>query len=126
MLVDSITTRLERARVALGRATLVPLLIRLGIALSFVLAMTVAWPQAVVASRVMTLLFVVAVYPAVAPRGRGTTAAVLVVVAGSCPGTWSWSIDPARRSSTVPATRMATPQRRAAMISLRVLTSTPT
>ena len=82
MLVDSITTRLERARVALGRATLVPLLIRLGIALSFVLAMTVAWPQAVVASRVMTLLFVVAVYPAVAPRGRGTTAAVLVVVAG--------------------------------------------
>ncbi len=77
-----ITARLARARTAIGRATLVPLLVRAGIALSFVLAMSVAWPQSVVASRIMVLLFAVAVYPAVAPRGRGTTAAVLVVVAG--------------------------------------------
>jgi len=80
--LDTITARLERLRVAAGRATLVPVLVRLGIALCFVLAMSVAWPQAVVASRFMALLFVVAVYPAVAPRGRGTTAAILAVVTG--------------------------------------------
>ncbi len=81
-MLDAVNARLERARVTVGRAMLVPLLVRLGIALCFVPAMSVAWPQAVVASRIMTLLFLVAVYPAVAPRGRGTTAAVLVVVAG--------------------------------------------
>ncbi len=81
-MLDRITGRLERARVAMGRVTLVPLLVRLGIALAFVLAMTVAWPQTVVAGRFMPLLFAVAVYPAFAPRGRGATAVVLVVVAG--------------------------------------------
>ena len=82
MFLSSITDRLGRVQVVLGRAMLVPMLVRLGIAASFVLAMTVAWPQAVVAGRFMALLFVIAVYPAVAPRGRGATAAVLVVVAG--------------------------------------------
>jgi hypothetical protein len=80
--LESVTRRLAGARVAMARATLVPLLVRIGVALCLVLAMSVAWPQAVVTSRVMVLLFAVAVYPAVAPRGRGTTAAVLVVVAG--------------------------------------------
>ena len=81
-MLASITARLDRARVAIGRATLVPLLVRFGIGLAFVLAMSVAWPPAVVTSRLMALLVAVAVYPAVAPRGRGTTVAVLVVVAG--------------------------------------------
>ena len=81
-MLDTVTARLERARVAIGRAMLVPMLVRLGIALCFVLAVNVAWPTAVVTSRYAPLLYVAAAYPAFAPRGRGTTAAVLVVVAG--------------------------------------------
>jgi len=84
--LDAIAGRIERGRRALGRATLVPGLVRVGIGLAFLLAMSVAWPASIAASRYMLLLFVVASYPAVAPRGRGTTIAVLVVVAG-------WLID---------------------------------
>jgi hypothetical protein len=81
-MIDRITDRIERGRRAAARATLVPFLVRLGIALALVLAMVVAWPAEIGASRYMVLLFLVAVYPAVAPRGRGTTFAILVVVAG--------------------------------------------
>ena len=81
-MLNAVTTRLRRARVVVARATLVPLLVRFGVALSLVTAMSVAWPQSVVTSRIMVALFAVAVYPAVAPRGRGVTAAVLVTVAG--------------------------------------------
>jgi hypothetical protein len=81
-MLDSITARVDRARHVLGRATLMPFLIRLGVALSLILAMTVAWPFEIAASRYMLLLFAVALYPAVAPRGRGVTAVVLVAVAG--------------------------------------------
>jgi hypothetical protein len=80
--LDRLTERLERARRVARRATLVPALVRVGIALALVLAVAVAWPAEIVASRYLALLFLVAVYPAVAPRGRGTTAAILVVVAG--------------------------------------------
>jgi hypothetical protein len=81
-MLDRITERLDRARRIIGRATLVPALVRVGIALALVLAMVVAWPAEIAASRYMVLLFLVAIYPAVAPRGRGTTFAILVVVAG--------------------------------------------
>jgi len=80
--LESVTGRIERTREAVQRATLVPQLVRFGIALSFVLAMSVAWPAGLVDSRYMLPLFLVAVWPALAPRGRGTTAAILVVVAG--------------------------------------------
>ena len=88
-MLDAITQRLERAWTAVGRATLVPMLVRFGIALCLVLAMSVAWPAELVGSRYMLLLFVVAIYPAFAPRGRGTTAAILTVVGGWVAGT-SW------------------------------------
>jgi hypothetical protein len=81
-MLDSITARIERARTVLSRATLVPLLIRVGVALFLVLAMGVAWPAEVAASRYMLVLMLIAAYPAIAPRGRGTTAVILVVVAG--------------------------------------------
>jgi hypothetical protein len=81
-MLDGITERIERARRLISRATLVPSLVRVGIALALVLAMVVAWPPEIGASQYMVLLFLVAVYPAVAPRGRGTTFAILVVVAG--------------------------------------------
>ena len=81
-MLDGLTQRIERGRRALGRATLVPFLVRCGIALSMTLAMSVAWPTEITASRYMMILFVVAIYPALAPRGRGATIAVLVVVGG--------------------------------------------
>ena len=79
---DVITGRIERGRRALGRATLVPFLVRCGIGLSLVLAMSVGWPVDIAASRYMVLLFLVAIYPALAPRGRGTTLVILVVIGG--------------------------------------------
>src|SRR3954452_77479 len=81
-MLDAISSRIDGGRRALGRATLVPFLVRCGIALSFVLAMSVAWPADIAASRYMLLLFLVAIYPAVAPRGRGATVVILVAVGG--------------------------------------------
>jgi hypothetical protein len=81
-MLDAITARVERGRRALGRATMLPFLIRVGIALSFVLAMSVAWPAEITGNRYMLILFVVAIYPAIAPRGRAVTITVLIVVAG--------------------------------------------
>jgi hypothetical protein len=81
-MLDGITRRIERTRTTVVRATALPLLVRGGIALAFVLALMVAWPTALTASRYVVLLSLVGVYPAFAPRGRGVTAAVLVVVGG--------------------------------------------
>jgi hypothetical protein len=84
--MDRLLRRLDRARAALGRATVIPFLVRCGIAVCLVLAMAVAWPATLLASEIFVLLAAVAVYPAFAPRGRGVTFAVLAVVAG-------WLID---------------------------------
>ncbi|GAA3911689.1 hypothetical protein [Actinoplanes auranticolor] len=81
-MLDGITRRIERTRTTVARATVLPLLVRGGIALAFVLALMVAWPTALTASRYVVLLGLAGVYPAIAPRGRGVTAAVLVVVGG--------------------------------------------
>lgn len=81
-MLGSLVERIERVRRALGRATLVPVLIRCGIGIALVLAMTVAWPSAIVASKFAVPLFLVALWPAVAPRGRGATIAILVAVFG--------------------------------------------
>lgn len=78
----AVTGRIDRARRVAGRAALVPLLVRSGIALSLVLAMIAAWPAEIAGGRFLLPLLAVAVYPAVAPRGRGATVAILVVVAG--------------------------------------------
>ena len=78
----AVTNRIERARRMVARGTLVPLLVRCGIALSLVLAMTVAWPAQIAGGRFLLPLVAVAVYPAVVPRGRGATVAILLVVAG--------------------------------------------
>jgi hypothetical protein len=80
--LDSITRRIDRTRTVVARATALPLLVRGGIALAFVLAMVVAWPTALTASRYVVLLALIGVYPAVAPRGRGVTVTVLFVVGG--------------------------------------------
>jgi len=74
--------RIDRARTAFGRATAIPFLIRCGIALCGLLAMSVSWPQSLLASQYFVVIGLVALYPAVAPRGRGFTLAALVAVAG--------------------------------------------
>jgi hypothetical protein len=79
---DSLTDRIERIGRVLTRATLVPFLVRVGIALCLILAMAVAWPAGLVFGRFGGLLCLLAIYPAVAPRGRGATAAIVVVVGG--------------------------------------------
>lgn len=79
---DGITRRLDRARTKVARATLVPLLVRVGIAGSFLLALAIAWPASIVAGRYAPLLLLVAAWPAVATRGRGATFTILAVVGG--------------------------------------------
>jgi hypothetical protein len=81
-MLDGITRRIERTRVVAARATTLPLLVRGGIALALLLALLVAWPLSLTASRWVIPLVVVGAYPAIAPRGRGVTFAVLVVVGG--------------------------------------------
>lgn len=81
-MLDGLTRRIERARTAVSRATALPLLVRGGIALAFVLALLVAWPTELTASRYVLPLLLAGAYPAFAPRGRGVTFAVLVVVGG--------------------------------------------
>jgi hypothetical protein len=81
-MLDGITRRIERTRTAVVRATVLPLLVRGGIALAFVLALLVAWPITLTSSRYVVLLTLAGVYPAFAPRGRGVTGVVLVVVGG--------------------------------------------
>jgi hypothetical protein len=81
-MLDSINRRIERTRTVAARATALPLLVRGGVALAFVLALLVAWPVALTASRYVVLLALVGVCPAFAPRGRGVTVAVLFVVGG--------------------------------------------
>lgn len=81
-MLAALNERINRARTTIGRATLVPLLVRGGVGLSLLVAMLVAWPEEVVASRFVLPLVLVALYPAVAPRGRGTTVALVVAVAG--------------------------------------------
>ena len=78
----ALTDRVARSRRVAARATLVPLLVRCGTALSLVLAMIVAWPAEIAGGRFLQPLVAVALYPAVAPRGRGATVVILVVVAG--------------------------------------------
>jgi hypothetical protein len=86
--MDAILVRLERARRALSRFTMIPFLIRLGIALAGILAMSVSWPPSLLASQFFLPIAIVAVYPAFVPRGRGATVAALVAVAG-------WLVDTA-------------------------------
>jgi hypothetical protein len=86
--MNAVLARIERARRALGRFTMIPFLIRLGIAVAGLLTMSVAWPPSLLASQFFLPIAVVAVYPAFVPRGRGATVAALVAVAG-------WLVDTA-------------------------------
>jgi hypothetical protein len=86
--MDAIFGRLDRARTAFRRVTVIPFMVRLGIALAGLLAVSVAWPASLLGSQFFVPIAVVALYPAFVPRGRGATVAALVVVAG-------WLVDTA-------------------------------
>jgi hypothetical protein len=78
----AVTGRIQRARVAAGRATMAPLLVRVGIFGCGALAMLVAYPTDVTASQLVALLLVVAALPAFAPRGRAGSIAAIAAIYG--------------------------------------------
>jgi hypothetical protein len=86
--MNAIFARLERARTALSRLTMIPFLIRLAIAAAGLVAMSVAWPTTLLAGQFFLPIAAVAIYPALVPRGRGATVSALVTVAG-------WLVDTA-------------------------------
>ncbi len=88
------TEQLAAARSVLARATVLPFLVRCAVALAGLIAMAVAWPAALVGTEWFVMLALIAVYPAVAPRGRGPSVAALTVVAG-------WLLDTAGSDTRV-------------------------
>jgi len=93
--------RVSAVRDAVSRATVLPFLLRCGIALCGVIAMSVAWPTQFMTSQYSTLIVLAAIYPAIAPRGRGATVSALMVVAG-------WLIDTAGFNAPVTLGRVLT------------------
>ncbi|MEV4757447.1 hypothetical protein AB0J86_20340 [Micromonospora sp. NPDC049559] len=80
-----ITSLVDRARAlhaAVRRAALAPLLVRLGIFASALLAFLVAYPSQLVLGRPLLPLAVVAALPAISPRRVWPTLTVLAAVAG--------------------------------------------
>jgi hypothetical protein len=86
--------RISRIPTMVRRATVLPFLVRCGIAACALFAMAVSWPIELLASQFVVLLLLVAIWPAVAPRGRGATFAALVVVGG-------WLVDTAGYDSRI-------------------------
>jgi hypothetical protein len=93
-MLTGLLRRLSRIPAVVRRATVLPVLVRCGIALAGLLALVVAWPTGLLASQFVVPLLVIVVWPAFAPRGRGATFAALVVVAG-------WLLDTAGYDSRV-------------------------
>jgi hypothetical protein len=93
-MLTGLLRRLSRIPTVVRRATVLPVLVRCGIALAGLMAMAVAWPTELVASQFFVPLLVIAAWPAFAPRGRGATFAAVVVVAG-------WIVDTAGYDSRI-------------------------
>ncbi|WP_229072054.1 hypothetical protein [Actinoplanes sp. DH11] len=100
-MLTAITKRAGRLRTTLKRATAVPLMIRGSVWLTGLLAMGVAWPEELLASRWLGLLALFALWPALAPAGRGGSAVALVAVAG-------WLLDTAGFDARVALWRVLT------------------
>lgn len=81
-MLDLLTERLGKVRTTASRITLVPALVRVGAAGCALAALVVAYPAALLATRVTGLLVLAALWPAVAARGRGATVVALLAVAG--------------------------------------------
>lgn len=84
---SGVNRRIDRWRTAAGRATVVPFTIRLGVALTGLLTLAVAWPGDLLSDPKFMLPALVAVlWPVAAPQGRGGSAVALTAIAG-------WLID---------------------------------
>ncbi|MDG4821016.1 hypothetical protein O7635_04005 [Asanoa sp. WMMD1127] len=81
-MIGALTDRLRRLQTTVTRATLVPLLVRVGIFAAFVAAMGFAFPPALFFGRTVAALIVVAALPALAPRGATTTLLIVAIVVG--------------------------------------------
>lgn len=81
-MLGGVTKRIDRAQRSLHRVTPMPLLVRSAIALCGVLAVGVAYPVELVTTRYVLPSLVLAVLPALLPRGRATSVAVAVIVGG--------------------------------------------
>ncbi|GAA2621323.1 hypothetical protein [Paractinoplanes durhamensis] len=101
MAAFSLAAVVTSARAVTARATPTPFLVRCGVGLAGLLAMLVAWPVSLLGTQYFVPLTLLAVYPAVAPRGRGATLAALAVVAG-------WIVDTAGYGAEVALWRVLT------------------
>jgi hypothetical protein len=94
-MLTGLSGRADRWRKAAGRATAVPFMVRGGILFTGLLAIGVAWPAELLSSpRIMSVVLALVIWPALAPRGRGGTAAALAAIGG-------WLIDTAGYGSPV-------------------------
>ena len=93
-MLTAITRRIDGMRTIARRATPVPVMVRCGVFLCGLLAMAVAWPAQLLAGRFLIPLLLVALWPAIAPGGRGGTIAALTAVAG-------WIVDTAGFDSRI-------------------------
>jgi hypothetical protein len=93
-MLNTLVARAALLRTTLSRATAVPVTIRGSVWLTGLLALGVAWPAQLLASRYVLVLVLFALWPAIAPAGRGGTAVALLAIAG-------WLLDTAGFDSRV-------------------------
>jgi hypothetical protein len=79
-MIGALAGRLRAAQTAVTRATLIPLLVRLGVFVAFLAALGFAVPPAVFFARALAALVVVAALPALAPRGSIPTLVIVGVL----------------------------------------------
>ncbi|WDZ86886.1 hypothetical protein [Micromonospora cathayae] len=77
-----VVRRVEAARYAVRRVTLLPLLVRVGVFLTVLTGFAVAYPMAVWTGQALLALLVTALLPALGPRRYWPTFAALVTVGG--------------------------------------------
>jgi hypothetical protein len=78
--VTSLPARLRRMPTVVTRAAAAPLIVRCAIFLTALTALAVAVPTELVSGRQVLVLPLLALWPAVAPRGRGATVVALLTV----------------------------------------------
>ncbi|MFF5174445.1 hypothetical protein ACFY3U_17640 [Micromonospora sp. NPDC000089] len=80
--MNAVVERVLRLRAAVGRVSLTPLLVRVGVFLTVLVGLLVAYPAEVFSPRPLLALALVAAAPALGPRRFWPTVAALVTVAG--------------------------------------------
>ncbi|MGW0432998.1 hypothetical protein ACWDV4_10700 [Micromonospora sp. NPDC003197] len=100
-MIKKVSGRVRAAGTAASRMTLMPLLVRFGAFLTALGALLVAYPAQLLTTRLLPVLLVVALLPALFPRRAGTTIAVLLAVGG-------WVISTSRYGEPVVLWRLLT------------------